>query len=380
MLTAEHETFRRSVRELVQREIEPFVETWEAEGQFPAHDLFPKVAKLGLLGLEYDPKFGGEGADHSFAMVAAEELGRISASGVALGISVQATMATPSLHKFGSEDLKRRYLEPALRGDHVCSIAVTEHNAGSDVAGIRTRANVDGDDWIINGSKMFITNGTQADWICLLARTSDEGGYQGMSQIIVESKTPGFRVSRKLDKLGHRSSDTAELSFENVRVSRANTIGTENRGFQQQMGQFVVERMFGCYGKTGLLQDALDKTRDYLKERTAFGRSLMSNQYVAFKLTELSAQLDLVRTYNHSMAKAYMDGQDTTRQAAVAKLMIGRLSREIADQCLQFHGGSGYMEETWTSRFLRDQRLTSIGGGADEVMLQVLAKMNGYTA
>ena len=193
--TAEHEALRASVRDLVEREINPHVDEWERDGHFPAHELFPILAKIGLLGLEYDPAYGGEGADHSFTVVAGEELGRIDCGGVPMGIAVQMAMATPSLHQYGSHELKERFLAPAIRGEMVCSIAVTEPDAGSDVAGLRTRAVQDGDDWVINGSKLYITNGAQADWICLLARTSDEGGYQGMSQIVVETNRPGFRVS-----------------------------------------------------------------------------------------------------------------------------------------------------------------------------------------
>jgi citronellyl-CoA dehydrogenase len=297
-----------------------------------------------------------------------------------MAIGVQTMMATPSLHEFGNDDLKRRYLAPAIRGTAVCSIAVTESGAGSDVAGLRTRAVRDGDDWIINGSKLYITNGTQADWLCLLARTSDEGGYRGMSQIIVETSTPGFSVSRKLDKLGNRSSDTAELFFQDVRVPVANTIGTIGRGFQQQMGQFVVERMFAAYGAVGSCRRALARTREYLRQREVFGQPLAAKQYVAFRLAELSAQVDLLQSHNYACAEAYMAGEDVIRHATVAKLTAGRLLREVADTCLQFHGGMGYMEENWTSRFFRDSRLASIGGGADEVMLQVLARMDGFEA
>jgi citronellyl-CoA dehydrogenase len=203
-----------------------------------------------------------------------------------MAIGVQSSMATPSLAKFGSEELKQKYLVPAIAGTQVCSIAVTEAGAGSDVAGIRTKAVREGDEWVLKGSKLYITNSTQADWMCVLARTSDEGGYRGISQLIVETSSPGFSVSRKLDKLGQRSSDTAELLFEDVRVPVANVIGTEGRGFQQQMSQFVIERMLAAYGSPGSCRRALEKTRDYLKQRQAFGKPLMQNQYIAFRLAE----------------------------------------------------------------------------------------------
>ncbi len=375
--TEEHLAFRKMVRQFVGKEIQPYVIEWEKAGFFPAHDLFGKLGELGLLGLEYDTEYGGQGADHLYTVILREELGRIDAGGVPMAIGVQTDMATPSLHRFGSHELKQNYLTPAITGDMVCSIAVTEPDAGSDVAGLRTRAVRDGDDWVVNGSKLYITNGTQADWICLLARTSDEPGARGFSQIVVPTDVPGFAVSRKLDKLGMRSSDTAELTFTDLRVPVANTIGEIGRGFQQQMTQFQNERMSAAYDRVGGLQQALDRTRDYLKTRKAFGRALIDNQHIAFELAHLYARLDMLKHYNYACADAYMRGEDTTRYATVAKLAIGRLSRDVAATCLQFHGGIGYMEETWTARFLRDMTLTSIGGGPDEVMLQVLTKLEG---
>ncbi len=375
--TEEHLAFREMVRQFVGKEIQPYVIEWEKAGFFPAHDLFRKLGELGLLGLEYDTEYGGQGADHLYTVILREELGRIDAGGVPMAIGVQTDMATPSLHRFGSHELKQNYLTPAITGDMVCSIAVTEPDAGSDVAGLRTRAVRDGDDWVVNGSKLYITNGTQADWICLLARTSDEPGARGFSQIVVPTDVPGFAVSRKLDKLGMRSSDTAELTFTDLRVPVANTIGEIGRGFQQQMAQFQNERMSAAYDRVGGLQQALDRTRDYLKTRKAFGKALIDNQHIAFELAHLYARLDMLKHYNYACADAYMRGEDTTRYATVAKLAIGRLSRDVAATCLQFHGGIGYMEETWTARFLRDMTLTSIGGGPDEVMLQVLTKLEG---
>src|SRR5438270_1875383 len=249
--SAEHQLFRKTVRDFVEREIQPQVDRWEREGSFPAHELFPKLGALGLLGLEYDPSYGGQGADHSYTVVAGEELGRIDCGGVPMAISVQTNMATPSLHRFGTDELKRRYLVPAISGHVVTSIAVTEADAGSDVAALRTRAVRDGDEWVINGSKLYITNGVQADWLCLLVRTSDEGGYRGMSQVIFPTSTPGFTVSRALRKLGNHSSDTAELSFMDARVPVANTVGAVGRGFQQQMGQFQNERLMASYMAVG---------------------------------------------------------------------------------------------------------------------------------
>ena len=244
---------------------------------------------------------------------------------------------------------------------------------------IQPRAVRDGDEWVINGSKMWITNALQADWLCLLVRTSDEGGYRGMSQVIVPTATPGFSVSKKLDKLGMRASDTGLLSFDDVRVPVANTIGVIGQGFQQQMQQFVVERMWAAYTAVGGCERALERTAEFLKERHVFGEPLIKKQYIQFTMAEMAAEVDLLREYCRSIARRYDAGEDTTKQATIAKLTGGRLVRKVADQCLQFHGGVGFTEEVWTARFFRDNRIMSIGGGADEVMLQVLAGMEGYT-
>jgi citronellyl-CoA dehydrogenase len=289
-------------------------------------------------------------------------------------------MATPSLHRFGSPELKEQYLRQAISGEMIAAVGVTEPDAGSDVAGLRTKAVRDGDEWVINGQKLYITNGIQADWVCVLARTSEEGGARGISQIIVPTSAEGFSVSRSLKKLGMRSSDTAELSFEDVRVPAANLIGTEGRGFHQQMQQFQDERMIASYQMVGAMDEALTKTAGYLKERMAFGKPLLANQSIAYELADLASEVDLLREYNYVAAAAQARGEDITRFATVAKLRSGRLARRIADMCLQFHGGIGYMEETWTARFFRDTRLWSIGGGADEVMLRTLARMDGYWA
>ena len=377
--TEEHEHFRKSMRRLVDEEINPYVDDWEEAGIFPAHELFPKLGEVGAFGLEYDPEFGGGGADHSFTYVMAQELGRINCAGVPMAIAVQASMATPALARFGSDELKKTYLEPTLRGEMVCSIAVSEPDAGSDVAGIRTRAVRDGDDWVINGRKMWITNGTQADWLCLLARTDDSqpGDYNGMSLIVVPTTTPGFSVGRKIEKMGNHSSDTAEIVLDDVRVPISNTVGEAGRGFQQQMAQFQDERLVGAYIAAAGARKALDRTKDYLQQRIAFGKPLLANQYLQYKLAELYADVDTVEGFLQYAADKYLAGNDVTREATVAKLKTGRLTREVADACVQFHGGMGYAEEMWVARYFRDARLASIGGGADEVMLRVITMMEG---
>jgi citronellyl-CoA dehydrogenase len=376
--TEEHQIFRKTLRDLFEREIEPHIDDWEAARTFPAHELFPKLGAVGLLGLEYETAYGGMGADHSFTVVAGEEMGRINCGGIPMAMAVQMSMATPALARYGSDDLKAKYLAPAIRGDMVASIAVTEPDAGSDVAGIRTRAVRDGDEWVIHGSKLYITTGTQADWLCLLARTNDEPGYRGMSLIVVPTATPGVVVSRKLEKLGMWSSDTAELSFDDVRVPVTNTIGAIGRGFQQQMAQFQAERLITMYKQVGAIEGALQRTKNYLAERRAFGRPLLANQHLQFALAELAARHDMLKHYAYAAADAVRRGEDATRFATVGKLLGSRLQREVADAAVQFHGGVGYMAEHWASRFYRDTRLDSIGAGADEVMLRILARMDGY--
>lgn len=375
--TEEHEAFRKVVREFVETEINPNVDQWEAARTFPAHELFPKLAAIGAFGLEYDEEYGGQGADHSFTLVLMEELGRADVAGIPMAIAVQTNMATPALHRFGSHELKQRYLRPAMTGEQVVSVAVSEPDAGSDVSGIRTRAVRDGDDWVINGRKMWITNGTQADWICLLARTSDEGGFAGMSQIVVPTDTPGFSVGRKIEKMGNHSSDTAELVFDDVRVPVSNTIGEIGRGFQQQMMQFQDERLVGAYLSTAGAERALRRTVEYLHQRQAFGKPLIANQYLQYNLAELISEVDMQIEYNRLAAERFARGEDVTRMATIAKFNVGKLSRKVADTVVQYHGGMGYAEEHWPARYLRDTRLISIGGGADEVMLRILSLLEG---
>ena len=375
--TAEHNIFRNTVRAFVENELNPHVDEWEEAGIFPARDVFRKAGELGLLGIEFDPAYGGGGADHWYTVILGEEMGRCDAGGPPLAITVQTDMATPTLAVHGTHELKQQYLAPALRGELVASIAVTEPDAGSDVAGLKTYARRDGDDYVINGSKIFITNGVQADFITLLARTSDEGGSHGMSLIIVPTDSSGFRVSRKLNKLGNRSSDTAELSFEDVRVPVTNRIGPEGRGFQLQMQQFQKERLIVSYAAIGAMTKALERTVAYVRERKAFGGSLIEKQAIQFTLTELIAEVEMLRHFNYACAEALIRGEDVTRLATIGKLKSGRLARRVADTCLQYHGGLGYMEELWTARYFRDSRLQSIGGGTDEIMLRILARMDG---
>jgi citronellyl-CoA dehydrogenase len=375
--TSEHQMFRQTVRRFVEEEINPHVDEWEEAGIFPAHDLFTKMGDLGLLGLTYPEEYGGLGLDFSYTLVLCEELGKANCSAVPMGITVHTDMCTPALAQFGSHELKQQFLEPSIRGEYVGCIGVSEPDAGSDVAAIRTRAVADGDDWIINGRKLYITNGTQADWVCLLARTSGDRGYRGMSLIIVPTKTPGFSVSRKLRKLGNHASDTAELMLDNVRVPRANTIGPEGQGFMLQMQQFQRERLVGSILSYSSNERIVRDTIAYTSQRHAFGQPLIHNQVIHFRLAELLTDVEMLRQMCYHCADLLARGEDITREASMAKLKAGRLSREVTDSCLQFYGGMGYMEETPISRAYRDARLMSIGGGADEVMLGIIAKLEG---
>lgn len=373
----EHDALRRMVRKFVETEINPFVEEWEAERIFPAHQLFKKLGDLGLLGLTYPEKYGGGGVDYWYQTVFLEEIGRADCAGVPMGIAVQTDMATPALAHHGTAYQKETFLTQAISGEAVFSIAVTEPGAGSDVAAIRTTAVSDGDDYIINGSKMWITNGTQADFLCLLTRTSQEEGFRGMSLIIVPTATPGFSVSRKLEKLGNHSSDTAILSFDNMRIPKANRIGPEGHGFTMQMRQFQIERISAVLLSLGGMDRIIETTVNYCRERHTFGKPLIANQWIQFKIAELMTEVEALRQLAYHCINEFIAGKDMTMEISMAKLKGGRLARDVADTCLQFHGGMGYVEEYPMARYFRDARLMSIGGGADEIMLGVIAKYKG---
>lgn len=371
---SDHELFRQTVRRFVEREINPHVEEWEQQRGFPGRALFKKMGDIGLLGAAYPEEYGGAGLDYWYNIVLAEELGRADCGGVPMAIAVHTDMATPALAQFGSEELKQRFLAPAIRGDMIAAVAISEPDAGSDVAAIRTSAVADGDEYIINGAKMWITNGTQADFITLLARTSPGSGFGGMSLLIVPTDTPGFHVSRKLEKLGNHSSDTALLSFDDVRVPQHHRIGEEGMGFMLQMQQFQKERLIGAVLAVSGMDKAVRMTITYCRERKTFGQPLIDNQWIHFKLCELLAEIEALRQLNYHCTRLLVAGVDMTKEVSMAKLKAGRLAREVADTCLQFHGGMGYVEEYPIARYFRDARLLSIAGGADEIMLGIIAK------
>ncbi len=377
LFTADHDEPRRALQKFIAAEINPFVDEWENNDIFPAHELFKKLGDLGFLGLNKPVEFGGQGLDYSYALMMAEELGAITCGGVPMAIGVQTDMATPALARFGSDGVRREFLTPAIAGDAVACIGVSEPGAGSDVASIKTSARADGDDYVINGGKMWITNGVQADWICLLANTSDDQVHRNKSLICVPMKTRGVQVARKLDKMGMRSSDTAQIFFDNVRVPKRNRIGEEGKGFTYQMVQFQEERLWGAAACLKAHEFIIAETIEYTRNRKAFGGSILDNQTVHFKLAEMQTEVELLRSLIYRAAEALVAGEDVTRLATMAKLKAGRLGRELTDACLQYWGGMGFMNETPVSRAYRDSRLTSIGGGADEVMLMVLCKMMG---
>jgi citronellyl-CoA dehydrogenase len=381
-LTEEHENLRQTIRRFIDDEINPHADEWEAAGAFPAHELFKRMGRLGLLGITKPVEFGGAGLDFSYGAILDETLGYIDCFGVSMAIGVQTDMATPALARFGSDELRREFLAPSIGGDSVACIGVSEHEAGSDVSAIRTKAVRNGDDYVINGTKMWITNGTQADWMCMLANTSEGPVHGNKTLICVPLKqagkyVKGVTVARKLNKLGAHSSDTAEIHFEDVRVPVRNRIGEEGRGFQYQMMQFQEERLYAALGAIVSCERSISETIDYTRSRRVFGKPILDNQIVHFRLAELMTEVEALRALCWSAVKIHVDGEDCTKLASMAKLKAGRLSREVNDSCLQYFGGMGLMAETPISRRYRDGRIGSIVGGADEVMLSIISKHLG---
>lgn len=374
LFTQEHHEISRTVKKFVESEINPNVKEWESAGIFPAHDLFKKMGDLGFLGINKPTEYGGMGLDHSYAVVAAEALGYCSCGGVPLAIGVQTDMATPALARYGSHELKELFLKPAIAGEYVASIAVSETNAGSDVAGLKTTARKDGDDYVISGSKMWITNATQADFFCVLANTSEDKPHKNKSLIIVPAPLPGVSVGEKLDKIGMRSSDTAPVYFDEVRVPQAYRIGEEGSGFMMQMLQFQEERLWGAANMLKTLELCIDSTIEYTRERKTFGQPLLDNQVIHFRMAELQTEIEALRALVYKATDQMINNQDVTKLASMCKLKAARLIREVSDSCLQYWGGMGFTWDNPVSQFYRDGRLASIGGGADEIMLGIICK------
>ena len=372
--THEHEEIRRTLTRFIADEINPHVDEWEAAEIFPAHALLKKLGALGLLGLTKQTEFGGMGLDWSYAMVMAETLGHINCGGVPMAIGVHTDMATPALSRFGSDALRREFLEPAIAGDMVACVGVSEPGAGSDVASVKTTARKDGGDYVINGAKMWITSSLQADWMCLLANTGDGAPHKNKSLIVVPMATPGITKAKKIRKIGMMSSDTGLIHFDDVRVPQSNRIGEEGLGFTYQMMQFQEERLWAAANAVQGLLNCITMTADYARERQAFGRSILDNQVVHFKLAELKTEVESLRGLTYMAVEHYIAGKDVTEWASMAKLKGARLLRQVPDACLQYWGGMGYTWDNLVSRQYRDGRLMSIGGGADEVMLGIIAK------
>jgi citronellyl-CoA dehydrogenase len=376
LYTEQHVQMQDALKKFIETEINPFVDEWEKAEIFPAHEVFGKMGKLGFLGVNKPVEFGGLGLDYSYAAAMNEALSHVSCGGIPMAIGVQTDMATPALAKHGSDELRREFLAPSISGEYVACLGVSEVGAGSDVASIKTTARKDGGDYVINGGKMWTTNGTQADWICLLANTSEGGGHKNKSLIVVPMNTKGVSVAKKLKKVGMNASDTAQLYFDNVRVPQRYRVGDEGMGFIYQMQQFQEERLYAGAGwtKSSLI---IQETIDYLRERQAFGKPLLHNQYIYYKLAELQTEVEAVGALFHKAVSLYIEGNDVTQLASMVKLKGARVAREVADWCVQFWGGMGYVEETRVNRFWRDTRLGSIGGGADEVMMGIIAKNMG---
>ncbi|MFN5810689.1 MAG: acyl-CoA dehydrogenase family protein [Burkholderiales bacterium] len=373
-LTHEHEELKRNLKRFIVEEINPHVDAWEAAEIFPAHEVFGKLGALGYLGLTKPQAYGGSGLDYSYSVVMAEALGHISCGALPMAIGVQTDMATPALARFGSAALCEEFLAPAISGQAVACIGVSEPHAGSDVSAIKTTARKDGDDYIINGGKMWITNSLQADWMCLLANTSEGAAHKNKSLIILPMNTPGITRAKKIRKIGMMASDTGLIHFDDVRVPQRFRIGEEGMGFTYQMMQFQEERLWAAANAIQGLMNCIDQTIEYTRERKAFGKSVLDNQVVHFSLAELKTEVECLRALTYMATEHYIQGKDVTEWASMAKLKAGRLLRSIPDACLQYWGGMGYTWDNPVSRMYRDGRLASIGGGADEVMLGIISK------
>ena len=373
-LTHEHEELKRNLKRFIVDEINPHVDEWEAAEIFPAHEVFGKLGALGYLGLTKPQDHGGSGLDYSYSVVMAEALGHISCGALPMAIGVQTDMATPALARFGSAALCEEFLAPAISGKAVACIGVSEPHAGSDVSAIKTTARKDGDDYIINGGKMWITNSLQADWMCLLANTSEGATHKNKSLIVVPMNTPGITRAKKIRKIGMMASDTGVIHFDDVRVPQRFRIGEEGMGFTYQMMQFQEERLWAAANAIQGLMNCIDQTIEYTRERKAFGKSVLDNQVVHFTLAELKTEVECLRALTYMATEHYVAGKDVTEWASMAKLKAGRLLRSVPDACLQYWGGMGYTWDNPVSRLYRDGRLASIGGGADEVMLGIISK------
>ncbi|MEM7437338.1 MAG: acyl-CoA dehydrogenase family protein, partial [Myxococcota bacterium] len=372
----EHHIFRQQVRNFAENELGPKVDQWEEAELFP-NSVFQDAGRLGILGAHYPEDVGGGGGDFWMSVVKAEELTRCGAAGVTMGLLVQADMATPCINDLGTKEQKEEFLAPAIRGDRIAALGVSEPGAGSDVAGLRTTARLVGDEYVINGSKTYITNGTRADFVTLMVKTDPEAGHNGISILLCPTDVKGFSISKKLKKAGNWSSDTAELFYEDVRIPKRYLLGQEGMGFVYLMQNFQSERLVGCVSGLAGSKHALDRSVQWGRERTAFGKPLIKREYWQQKFVDLYTKYEAAKALSYKACAMYNEDKfvnegavsmETTRIVSMAKAHVGDVTAEIMDQCLQFHGGMGYLEELWVARAWRDARLFRIGGGATEVM------------
>lgn len=373
-LNEHHEMLRETIRRFVAAEVRPYADQWELDGMTP-RKVLRQMGELGLLGIRYPEKYGGSELDTIATMVLAEELGRSTYGGFAITALVHTDMASPHLANAGSESQQAKYLPRIISGELITAVAVTEPDAGSDVAGLRTRAVADGDEWILNGTKMFITNGVHADLYFVAARSDPSvKGSRGITMFMVEAGSEGFRVGRELDKMGWRSSDTAELVFEDCRVPAENIVGEVNKGFYAIMMNFQNERLVVGAQAMGEAQEAIDMTIRYVRDRKAFGGVLWDKQVIRQRLAQRQAEVAAARQLLYHAAWLDAQGDDCVQEVSMVKALCAELNNKVLYDCQQFHGGSGYLRETAIERMVRDARVESIGGGATEVMLEEVAK------
>ena len=381
IFTDEHEDLRESMRAWVQKELTPHRNEWEETG-WP-NEALRRAGELGYIGLCFPEEYGGQGGDYFYSLVRADCMSYAGNGGLGMGFAVQTDMVLPPIHLLGSEELKQRYLPPGIAGEKIGALGITEPGAGSDVAGIRTTAIRDGDEYVINGSKTFITNGARADFIVLVVKTDPDGGHDGISLIIVDLKdedgnpTPGFSVSRKLEKMGMHSSDTGELAFEDVRVPVENILGEPGKGFYYISWELQGERLVAASGCVYACERMFEKTLEYAKERQAFGRPIGRFQAIRHKFAEMATKIEAAKQMTYTTAWRFANGEYPVREITETKLFTSRVACEVADECLQIHGGYGYMKEYEIERAYRDVRLNRIGAGTDEIMLEVIGRSYG---
>ncbi len=373
----EHEELRETVGRFVAAEIAPHVDEWERAEEFP-RELYRRCAELGFLGLKFPERYGGQGGDHLHDAVWVEELARRGGSGgVAAGLNAHTSIALPPIFNFGTEEQHERWLVPGIAGEKIGALGITEPGAGSDVAGISTTARKIDGGYLVNGAKTFITNGVRADFLVCACKTTEAGGHDGISFLVLERDMAGYEVSRKLEKLGWRSSDTGELSFTDVEVPAANLLGEENGGFRLIMANFAWERLLMAVGAVGAMERLIELAVAYAKDREAFGRPIGKFQAIRHQIAEMATKAEVSRALTYDALRLFQAGQDCIREVSMAKLLTQRAVLEIADQTLQIHGGYGYTREYGIERAVRDARLGPLGGGTDEVMKEIIGKTIG---